>query len=99
VELPREQAGNTGPVERHLPTGEFLLREEIALTRYFASDDPGPHGHKNGGLATRRPPLGLRRRQNEILLVSRCSLAADAGAITISGFRFRSPDRLALNQN
>jgi len=41
VELPREQAGNTGPVERHLPTGEFLLREEIALTRDFASDDPG----------------------------------------------------------
>jgi hypothetical protein len=54
-----EEAANTGPFEHHLPAGEFLFGQEIAPTRFFASDDPDPHGHKNGGLAARRPPLGL----------------------------------------
>jgi hypothetical protein len=92
-----KQAGNTGPIEHPLPTGEFLFGKGVELTRFFTAEDPGPHGNENGGLATRWPALGLRRRQHDVHLLSRCGVAGDAGTFTMSGFYCRSSGRRAFN--
>src|SRR3984893_12950708 len=59
------QPGNAASVERRLPAAQLLVGEQVALTRFLASDDAGARSDNDGRLAARRPPLCVRWGQDE----------------------------------
>jgi hypothetical protein len=92
------QTGNAASVERRLPAGQLLIGEQVALTRFLASDDAGARSDDDGRLAARRPPLCVRWGQDEgglaLIQPAGCAEFNCAGSPVIigvpgSGYRLR----------